>query len=182
MSQNLKNIEFQNAQGETVTLNDFNAKAFLIVNVASKCGLTPHYKGLQSLYEKYSGKGLEILGFPANEFLQQEPGTDEEIQIFCKTEYSVTFPVNKKIVVKGEGQHPFYTALTHAKTEAVAKADSKFEEKMRANNLWTGEPHDIKWNFEKFLLNGDGEVVERYQPDVDPEDDLITSKLEALLA
>lgn len=182
MSQNLMSIEFENAQGETVTLEKINAKAYLIVNVASKCGLTPHYEGLQALYEKYSGRGLEILGFPANEFLAQEPGTDEEIQTFCKTTYNVTFPVNKKIVVKGEGQHPLYAALTRAKTAAVTTPDSKFEAKMKESGLWTGEPHDIKWNFEKFLLNASGEVVERFQPDVKPQDSLITEKLEALLS
>ncbi len=108
----IKDIKFEDAKGQTKTLADYDAKVFLIVNTASKCGLTPQYEGLQSLYERYHDKGLEILGFPSNEFLDQEPGTDEEIQSFCQVHYSVSFPVHKKIVVKGEGQHPLYAALT----------------------------------------------------------------------
>ena len=181
VTQKLTEIPFENKEGETVTLQDFDAKAFLVVNVASKCGLTPQYEGLQALYQKYHDQGLEILAFPANEFLAQEPGTDEEIQNFCSTNYQVTFPVNRKIVVKGEGQHPLYAALTEAQPHAIKNEDGAFETLLTSKGLITGEPHDIKWNFEKFLLNGEGEVVARYFPDITAEDANLISDLETLL-
>lgn len=177
----LKDIEFQNPQGQTATLGQTGAKAVLIVNVASKCGLTPQYESLQKLYSKYHSRGLEILGFPANEFLGQEPGTDQEIQNFCTTEYNVTFPVNRKIVVKGEGQHPLYKALTEGRKEAIKNADGKFENLLKDKNLLTGQPHDIHWNFEKFLVTPDGHIVERYFPDITPDDARLTAKIEELL-
>ncbi len=177
----LDQIPFQNGKGETVTLADFDAKAYLVVNVASQCGLTPQYTGLQSLYQRYHDKGLEILAFPANEFLGQEPGTDAEIQDFCSTNYQVTFPVNAKIVVKGEGQHPLYAALTEAQPHAIKNEDDTFEARLNSHGLITGEPHDIKWNFEKFLLDAEGKVVARYFPDVLPEDPHLVSDIETLL-
>lgn len=177
----LQHIPFENKQGETVTLADFKAKAYLVVNVASKCGLTPQYEGLQALYQRFQDKGLEILAFPANEFMGQEPGTNAEIQDFCATNYQVTFPVNHKIVVKGEGQHPLYAALTQAQPHAIKNDDSSFENLLTSKGLITGEPHDIKWNFEKFLLDGQGKVVARYFPDVSAEDPHLISDIETLL-
>ena len=182
MSQTISEISFKNKQGQDQTLKDFDAKAYLLVNVASKCGLTPQYEGLQALYEKYHGQGLEILAFPANEFLAQEPGTDEEIQSFCSTNYGVTFPVNQKIVVKGEGQHPLYKALTETQPEAIKNADGNFETLLTSKGLITGDAHDIKWNFEKFLLNAQGEIVARYFPDVTAQDDRVVQQIETLLA
>lgn len=174
----LKDIKFENAKGETKTLADYDAKLFLIVNTASKCGLTPQYEGLQSLYERYHDKGLEILGFPANEFLGQEPGTDEEIQSFCEVNYSVSFPVNKKIIVKGEGQHPLYAQLIKERPEAVKNDNHTFENLLKEKGLLTGGPSDIKWNFEKFLVSKDGNVIERFFPDIAPGDEKITKKIE----
>lgn len=181
MSNTVEKIEFKNAKGETKTLSDYNAKAFLIVNVASKCGLTPQYEGLQALYTEYKDQGLEILAFPANEFLGQEPGTNDEIQSFCSLTYNVTFPVNEKIIVKGEGQHPLYNSLTNIKKEAVKNEDGGFEKKLTDKGLITGEPQDIHWNFEKFLVNKKGEVVERFFPDITAENDVLISKLKELL-
>lgn len=181
MSSSLSQIPFKAKNGEDTTLAAFDAKAYLIVNVASKCGLTPQYEGLQALYDKYHAQGLEILGFPANEFLAQEPGTDEEIQSFCSLNYGVTFPVNQKIVVKGPGQHPLYTALTEGQREAIQNADGEFESRLRQHNLITGEAHEIKWNFEKFLLNAQGEIVARFFPDITPLDERLVNQVEALL-
>lgn len=181
MSQPLNQISFKAKDGEDKTIADFDAKAYLIVNVASKCGLTPQYEGLQALYEKYHDQGLEILGFPANEFLGQEPGTDEEIQSFCSLNYGVSFPVNQKIVVKGPGQHPLYTALTEGHPDAIHNADGEFEGRLRQHNLISGEPHEIKWNFEKFLLNAEGQIVARFFPDIAPLDERLVSQVEALL-
>ncbi|MGI4993474.1 glutathione peroxidase [Halobacteriovorax sp. GFR7] len=181
MSTNLNSIQFKDGKGLTKTITDFDAKAYLIVNVASKCGLTPQYEGLQKLYSEYKDKGLEILAFPANEFLGQEPGSNEEIQQFCSMEYNVTFPVNEKIVVKGEGQHPLYKALTEMKKEAVRNDKPDFEQLLISKGLISGQPHDIHWNFEKFLLNQNGKIIERFFPDISPTDEKITSKIEDLL-
>lgn len=181
MSTNINEIKFKDGKGLDKTIKDFDAKAYLVVNVASKCGLTPQYEGLQKLYSEYKDKGLEILAFPANEFLQQEPGTNEEIQNFCSMEYNVTFPVNEKIVVKGEGQHPLYQALTEGKKEAVRNDKPDFEQLLTSKGLISGQAHDIHWNFEKFLLNENGEIVERYFPDIDPRDEKITSKIKKLI-
>lgn len=180
MSQ-LNSIAFQDKNGENKTIQDFDAKAYLVVNVASKCGLTPQYEALQALYQKYKDQGLEILAFPANEFLAQEPGTDAEIQNFCSTHYKVTFPVNRKIVVKGEGQHPLYKALTESQPEAIKNENGQFETLLTGKGLITGAPHDIHWNFEKFLLNAEGEIVARFFPDIAPDDARITGQVEALL-
>ncbi|MGE3728553.1 MAG: glutathione peroxidase [Candidatus Sericytochromatia bacterium] len=181
MSQPLNQIPFKAQNGEEKTISAFEAKAYLVVNVASKCGLTPQYEGLQALYAKYHPQGLEILAFPANEFLGQEPGTDEEIQQFCSLNYGVSFPVNQKIIVKGPGQHPLYTALTEGQPEAIHNADGEFEGRLRQHNLITGEPHEIKWNFEKFLLNAQGQIVARFFPDIAPLDERLVSQVEALL-
>ncbi|MFG1485179.1 glutathione peroxidase [Halobacteriovorax sp. RZ-2] len=178
---NLNTIHFKDGKGLDKTLKDFDAKAYLIVNVASKCGLTPQYEALQKLYSEYKDQGLEILAFPANEFLGQEPGTNEEIQQFCNLEYNVTFPVNEKIIVKGEGQHPLYKALTETKKEAVRNDKPDFEQLLISKGLISGQPHDIHWNFEKFLLDKNGEIVERFFPDIAPTDEKITSKLKELL-
>ena len=178
---NLLNIEFKDAQGETKTLSDYQAKAYLVVNTASRCGLTPQYQALQALYTKYKGQGLEVVAFPANEFLAQEPGTDEEIQNFCQSNFGVDFPVNKKIIVKGEGQHPLYQALTQKKPVAFKKNDGALEEKLRAKGLIDGNDQDIHWNFEKFLLSSTGEIVERFFPDVAPDDSVLVEKIEQVL-
>ncbi|MBC75993.1 MAG: glutathione peroxidase [Halobacteriovoraceae bacterium] len=177
----IKEIPFKNAQGESKTLKDFPAKAYLIVNTASKCGLTPQYEALQALYKEYKEQGLEILGFPANEFLEQEPGSTDEIQSFCKLNFGVEFPILQKIVVKGENQHPLYQALTEGREEAVRNESGDFEKLLTDKGLITGDKKDIHWNFEKFLLDENGNIVERFFPDVSPQDDKIVGKVQELV-
>ncbi len=137
-------------------------KCLLFVNVASKCGLTPQYEGLERLQETYAERGFAVLGFPCNQFLGQEPGTPEEIAQFCSTTYGVTFPMFEKIDVNGEDRHPIYAELTRAKD-----AD--------------GEAGDVTWNFEKFLVSPIGEIVARFRPQVEPEDPAVVAAIEAYL-
>jgi len=148
--------------GNPVKLDQYKGKAVLIVNVASKCGNTPQYEGLQDLYKKYGDKGLVILGFPANNFGGQEPGTNEEIKDFCTTNYGVTFPMFSKISVKGEDIHPFYKYLTSAET------DPEFA-------------GDITWNFNKFLINPSGKIVARFDSKNKPESDKVVKAIQLAL-
>ncbi len=154
--------DIKTLEGETADLSQYQGKALLMVNVASKCGLTPQYEGLQALHDKYADQGFEVLGFPCNQFMGQEPGTAEEIREFCDTSYNVSFPIFEKIDVNGQQRHPVYEVLT-------AKADAD------------GEAGDVKWNFEKFLVSPDGEVVERFRPQVQPNDDALVAAIEANL-
>jgi glutathione peroxidase len=149
-------------EGGPADLSDFRGKALLVVNVASKCGLTPQYEGLQKLHDEYAARGFEVLGFPCNQFMGQEPGTAEEIREFCDTSYHVTFPLFEKIDVNGAQQHPIYAEL-----EQTADAD--------------GEAGDVKWNFEKFLVAPDGAVVGRFRPQVTPDDPALVAAIEAQL-
>jgi glutathione peroxidase len=149
--------------GKPVELAKYKGDVLLIVNVASHCGLTPQYEGLEATYEKYKGQGFRVLGFPANEFGAQEPGTNEEIKSFCTSKYNVTFPMFSKIVVKGEGIDPLYKFLTSPET------DPKF----------AGE---IPWNFAKFLVNRKGEVIARFSPKDKPDSAAVAKAIEAALA
>lgn len=157
MSAKIYDFEMKDIDGNMRSLSEFKGKVVLIVNVASKCGLTPQYKGLQELYEKYHDKGFEILGFPANNFLWQEPGSDSDIKSFCSLKYEVSFPMFSKIDVKGKAIHPLYKYLT------------------------TDAPHagKVTWNFQKFLINREGEVVANIGPKTEPAE--ITSEIEKLL-
>ncbi len=177
----LLDIKFENFQGEEKTLKDYEANLYLIVNVASKCGLTPQYEGLEKVYREFKSQGHLVVGFPANEFLAQEPGTNEEIQSFCQVNYDVTFPVMKKIVVKGEGQHPLYATLTQSKPEATIDPSSKFLGMLKDKGLLSGGPTDIKWNFEKFLVSKDGTIINRYSPDITPDHDLVINDIKGNL-
>ena len=159
----LYDIPIHTLQGADTTLGDYAGKTVLVVNVASKCGLTPQYEGLERLQKKYEDRGFSVVGFPCNQFLGQEPGTAEEIEQFCSTTYGVTFPLMEKIDVNGDDRHPIYAELTE-------KEDAK------------GEAGDIPWNFEKFLLSPKGEIVARYRPQVEPEDPAIVGDIEAQLA
>ena len=149
-------------EGKPADLAEYKGKALLMVNVASKCGLTPQYEGLEKLHETYGSRGFEVLGFPCNQFMGQEPGTAEEIRDFCDTTYNVQFPLFEKIDVNGDQQHPLFAEL-----EQQADAD--------------GEAGDVKWNFEKFLVSPGGEIVARFSPTVEPEDPQITQAIEAHL-
>ena len=156
------NFKMKKLDGKPVELKDYSGKVVLFVNVASQCGLTPQYEGLQALHEKYGEKGLAIVGVPANEFGKQEPGTDVEISQFCKENYGVKFDMLSKVVVKGEGICPLYKHLT-------SKETSKF-------------PGDIKWNFEKFLIGRNGEIIARFAPAVEPDSEEVVKAIEAELA
>ena len=140
----------QTLQGKSVSLSDYRGQALLIVNTASKCGFTPQYKGLEALYRKLHGKGLEILGFPCNQFGAQEPGGEKEIESFCQVNYGVTFPLFAKVDVNGAGAAPLYRHLKAAKPGLLGS-------------------EAIKWNFTKFLVDPKGNVVERYAPNAEPE-------------
>ncbi len=172
--------------GEATSLADFQGKVLLLVNVASKCGLTPQYEGLEKLYQTYKSRGFEILGFPANDFAGQEPGSNQEIQNFCSTSFSVTFPLFEKISVTGPDAHPLYQFLTKAQPSAQIN-DSGFRANLDSYLATTGpgivtnpEP-GILWNFEKFLVDRSGEVIARFAPDMQPEDPRLTSAIEAAL-
>ncbi len=181
MSTNLTNIEFKLADGKVSNLKDFSGKVVLVVNVASECGLTPQYEGLEAIYEKYNAKGFSVLGFPANEFGAQEPGSNEEIQAFCRGTFGVKFPVAQKIVVKGKDIHPLYQALISAKPEAIEKKGGDLKDVLKKHNLLSGNANEIMWNFEKFLINQNGDVVARFAPDVEPTSAEVVGAIESLL-
>jgi glutathione peroxidase len=155
-------IPVNTLDGQPASLADLAGKTLLVVNVASKCGLTPQYAGLERLHERFAGRGFSVAGFPSNQFGGQEPGSAGEIQEFCSTTYGVTFPMFEKIEVNGPGRHPIYTQLT-----AVPDA--------------TGEAGDIQWNFEKFLVSPEGEVIARFRPGTEPEDAELVAAIEANL-
>jgi glutathione peroxidase len=150
MKKNIYDIDVQKMNGAIVSLSGYKGKILLIVNTASKCGFTPQYKGLQSLYEKHKDKGFEILGFPCNQFLSQEPGTNDEIAQFCEINFGVTFPIFNKIDVKGKNIHPLYKFLTGEKRGSFFSKN-------------------IKWNFTKFLIDRNGNVIKRFAPYFPPE-------------
>jgi glutathione peroxidase len=158
----LPDIPLVTLDGRDTSLAEFSGKVLLIVNVASKCGLTPQYAGLEALHRRYSDRGFAVLGFPCNQFGAQEPGSNEEIATFCSTTYGVTFPMFDKIDVNGAGRHPLYDLLTE-----VADAE--------------GHTGDIRWNFEKFLVAPDGSIT-RFSPMVAPEDATLVAAIEAALA
>lgn len=156
-------IEIGALTGGSADLAQYAGKAVLVVNVASKCGLTPQYNGLEKLQERYAERGFTVLGVPCNQFLGQEPGSAEEIAEFCSATYGVTFPLTEKVEVNGEGRHALYERL-------VDVADAE------------GHTGDIRWNFEKFLIGRDGEVVARFSPQTEPESDEIVAAVESALA
>jgi len=154
--------QIRSLDGEPLDLQSLQDKAVLIVNVASKCGLTPQYEGLEALQKRYADRGFTVLGVPCNQFMGQEPGSAEEIKTFCSTTYGVTFPMAEKVDVNGEGQHPLYAELTQ-----VPDAE--------------GKAGDVAWNFEKFLVAPGGTSITRFRPQVEPEDPAVIEALEAVL-
>lgn len=158
---NVKNIPVQALDGSAISLSDFDGP-LLIVNVASKCGLTPQYTGLEELAQTYGDRGLTVVGVPSNQFMGQEPGTPEEIATFCSTTYGVTFPLLAKTDVNGDDRHPLYTELTK-----TADAD--------------GEAGDVQWNFEKFVVDADGSVVGRFRPRTEPTAPEVITAIESVL-
>lgn len=158
----LFDIPIHTLEGEESSLAPYRGKALLLVNVASKCGLTPQYAGLEAMHERYAARGFAVLGFPCNQFMGQEPGSPAEIAEFCSATYGVTFPLFEKIDVNGEGRHPIYQELTE-----VPDAE--------------GSAGDVAWNFEKFLVSPAGEIVARFRPQVEPEDAALVGAVESQL-
>ena len=158
----LYDIPIHTLEGADAKLGDYAGKTLLLVNVASKCGLTPQYEGLERLQKTYGDRGFSVIGFPCNQFLGQEPGTAEEIELFCSTTYGVTFPLMEKIEVNGEGRHPIYAEL-----EETADAE--------------GHTGDVRWNFEKFLVSPEGKVLARFSPLTTPEDPALVGAIEEAL-
>ena len=156
-------VPLKSLDGEPGVLAEQKGKVALLVNVASFCGLTPQYEGLEALYERFGAQGFSVVGIPCNQFGAQEPGTADEIKTFCSTSYGVEFPLTEKIEVNGEGRHPLYQSLTET-------ADAE------------GHTGDIRWNFEKFLVSRDGDVIARFSPMVEPGNDELVGSIEKALA
>lgn len=174
------NIPVNTIQGEAVDLSQYAGKVLLIVNVASKCGLTPQYEGLEQLYTDKKAEGLEILGFPANNFLAQEPSSNEDIQAFCSLTYNVDFPLFAKISVAGEDKHPLYETLTQAVPERIG--EGPWWKDLVDYGLTPNPKPEVLWNFEKFLVNKQGQVVARFAPDITADDARIVDAINAELS
>ena len=176
----LRDIELTTITGEVTTLGATGGDVTLVVNVASKCGLTPQYSALEELHRRFADRGFSVCGFPANDFLGQEPGSDEEISEFCTTNYDVTFPMFSKVVVTGSGRHPLYTELITQAPHADGDPQS-YRDRLQGLGIKTTEAPEVLWNFEKFLIGRHGTVVARFQPKVAPDDPTIISAIEAAL-
>lgn len=177
MANEIYDIPVKTIDGQEINLGEHKGKVLLVVNVASKCGLTPQYEGLESLYENYRDKGLEILGFPANNFMGQEPGTEDEIKDFCSSNYNVQFPLFSKISVKGDDQHQLYHYLTETKPDTDVN-DGGLEENLKGYGHNRSTPGEVLWNFEKFLIGKNGEIAARFAPDVTATDERLIAKVE----
>ena len=182
MSASIYDIPVKKITGEDTSLAEFKGHVLLVVNVASKCGLTPQYEGLEKLYEQYKGQGLVVAGFPANDFKAQEPGSNEEILTFCTTNFGVKFPLFDKITVVGAQKHPLYAALIAAQPKAVSLSEVPFREKLKGYGIDANPEPELTWNFEKFLVSRSGEVVERFAPDTQPDAPALVAAIEAELA
>jgi glutathione peroxidase len=177
----ISEIPVKTITNEDASLGDYAGKVALVVNVASKCGLTPQYEGLEKLYTDYRDKGLVVLGFPANDFAGQEPGANEEIAEFCQTKFSIDFPMFAKIVVSGEDKHPLYKALTEAMPTAQTDKEG-FRERLRGFGMTPNPDPEVLWNFEKFLVGKDGSVIGRFAPTTPPDDPALVGAIETALA
>jgi glutathione peroxidase len=177
----IQNIPVKTIDGKSTSLQDFAGSVLLVVNVASKCGLTPQYEALEKIYEEKKDKGFAVLGFPANNFGAQEPGTNQEIAEFCSLTYSVKFPMFEKISVVGDDQHPLYKELTGAAPRAQGDPDA-FRDRLKGFGMTPNQDPDVLWNFEKFLIGKNGEVVARFAPTVTPDDPAVVAAIDAELA
>ncbi len=180
MTRAVYDIPLKTIDGAAASLANYRGKVLLVVNVASKCGLTPQYTGLETLYQSKRAKGLEVLGFPANNFMGQEPGTEAEIASFCATSYDVHFPLFAKISVLGADRHPLYEKLTASQPQAIG--EGPFRERLKGYGVNPTNPVDVLWNFEKFVINRKGEVIARFSPDVTADDPRLVSAIDAELA
>ena len=187
MPTSIYDIPVHRITGEASTLAPFRGKALLVVNVASQCGLTPQYDALEKLHTRFKDSGFSVLGFPANDFGAQEPGSNEEISAFCRTNYSVDFPMFSKIAVTGPATHPLYQALIAAQPTATGPTRQGFRERLNGflrdkhNGATTNPEPGILWNFEKFLIDRNGNVVARFSPEVTPDDPAVVSAIESAL-
>jgi glutathione peroxidase len=181
MTATLADIPLETIRHEPASLGDYAGKVALVVNVASKCGLTPQYEGLEALYRTYRDKGFVVLGFPANDFAGQEPGTEEEISNFCTTNFAVDFPMFAKVTVVGPAKHPLYAALTAAAPTARGDAQG-FRDRLKGYGMTPNPEPEVLWNFEKFLIGKDGEVVARFAPTTAPNDPELVGAIETALA
>lgn len=177
MSSEIYDIPLTRIDGTKGSLNEYRGHVLLIVNVASKCGLTPQYEGLEKLHEAYRDEKFAVLGFPANDFAGQEPGSDAEIASFCTANFGVQFPMFSKITVTGEDKHPLYKTLTAAHPETEDRAG--METMLRGYSIEPTAAPEVVWNFEKFLIGRDGKVVRRFSPDTAPDADKLLAAIEA---
>ncbi len=182
MGTSLYDIPLNKIDGSNATFGEHQGRVALIVNVASKCGLTPQYEGLEKLYEKYKDQNFVVLGFPCNDFAEQEPGTEAEIQDFCTASFGVEFPMYSKVNINSEPRHPLYARLIDAKPKAKAAEGGKLMDTLDKNGLLPKHDTDVTWNFEKFLVGRDGRVLGRFAPDISPEDSVLVSAIEDALA
>ena len=173
-------IPLKTIAGEPTTLAPYKGHVLLIVNTASKCGLTPQYEGLEKLYNTYKHCGFDILGFPTNDFAGQEPGTNQEIAKFCETTFNITFPLFEKVVSVGPEKTPLYASLINAQPVARV-ANPEFKNELRGYGLTVNDAPELTWNFEKVLINRNGQVVARFAPDTKPDDPALIKAIEAAL-
>jgi glutathione peroxidase len=181
MSATIENFPLRRIDGKDASLADYRGKVLLIVNVASKCGFTPQYEGLERLFARFSNRGFAVLGFPANDFAEQEPGTNAEIAQFCTTNFGVKFPIFEKITVAGPAKHPLYASLIQAQPKPTTSTNDLRQHLIEFGVTPNAEP-EVLWNFEKFLVDRTGTPVARFAPDVEPEDAKLTQRIEAELA
>lgn len=178
----IQQVPLKTITGEDAKLQDYAGKVLLVVNVASKCGLTPQYDALEKLYAAKREQGLVVLGFPANDFGAQEPGTNEEIQDFCRSNFGVDFPMFAKIAVTGADTHPLYKALIEACPKATSTSETDFREALKGYGMTPNPEPGILWNFEKFVVGKDGGVVARFAPDTKPDDPAVLAAIDKALA
>jgi glutathione peroxidase len=182
MSTPIQKIPVRRITGEDTNLGEYSGKVVLVVNVASKCGLTKQYEALEKLYRDYRDRGFVVAGFPANDFREQEPGSNDEIQSFCTSNFGVDFPLFEKITVVGEGKHPLYKELIAAQPKAISTSDVPFSERLKGHGIEPNREPEILWNFEKFLVDRSGKVAARFAPNTTPDDPALVTAVEAELA
>jgi len=181
MTTSLHDIAVQALDGSATTLGAWQGQVLLVVNVASKCGLSPQYTGLQALHERFHARGFTVLGVPCNDFAGQEPGSEDEIRSFCDTHYQVSFPLLAKLRINSEPRHPLYAALIAAQPHATPSGSPTLRDTLAQHHLLPQGEADVMWNFEKFLLGRDGGVRARFAPDVAPDDVRLISAVEDAL-
>jgi glutathione peroxidase len=182
MSTPIQEIPLRRITGEETNLGEYSGKVLLIVNVASKCGLTKQYVSLEELYRNYRDRGLVVAGFPANDFKGQEPGTNADIQTFCTSNYGVDFPLFEKITVVGDAKHPLYSALIAAQPKATSTSEVPFSEDLKRYGIQPNPEPEILWNFEKFIVDRSGTVTARFSPNTTPDDPALVRAVETELA